>query len=58
MKVKIEFTLDVDVEAWDANYFTGTVPADVREDVRTYVFHGVMEQLRELGVLAERAQRG
>jgi hypothetical protein len=53
VKVRVTFTVDVDPEAWSLNYGTGTDPADVREDVRRYVENGAVEQLREVGVLAE-----
>jgi hypothetical protein len=48
-------TVDVDPEAWDMNYGTGTDPKTVRDDVREYVFHTVHEQLRNVDVLTEGA---
>ena len=54
MKVKIEFTVDIDQEAWELNY--GTPRSQIRDDVRSYVEHGVNTQFEGLGVLAERGE--
>ena len=35
MKVRVTVTLDIDPEAWDMNYGTGTTPAAVRADVQS-----------------------
>lgn len=35
MKIRMTFTLDVDEEAWAAEY--GAEPAGVRKDVKSYV---------------------
>lgn len=37
MKVSITLSVDVDVDAWDLAYGTGTKAKAVREDVRQYV---------------------
>lgn len=51
MKVKVSFTLDVDVQAWAAEY--GIDPAEVRADVRNHTEQGVRDQLGGLGLLNE-----
>jgi hypothetical protein len=50
MKVRCSFVVDVDPEAWDLNYGTGTQPAQVRNDVRRYVEEGARQQLISVGV--------
>ena len=37
MKVRVTLSLNVDPEAWDLAYGTGTDAAAVREDVKSYV---------------------
>ena len=49
MKVKIEFSVDIDVDAWCENY--GMRKKDVRDDVKEYVQYGALEQLAHVGVL-------
>ena len=51
MKIKIEFTVDVDVDAWDLNY--GTNRNEVRDDVKGYIKNIALSQLDVVGVLAE-----
>jgi len=51
MKIKIEFTVDVDPEAWELNYGTGR--NEIRNDVKGYVENIVLDQLDVVGVLAE-----
>lgn len=52
MKVKVSFTLDIDPDAWTANY--GVEGAkEIRADVQVYVENGVRDQLRDLGLLTE-----
>jgi hypothetical protein len=51
MKVHVEFTVDIDPEAWDAAYGTGTDPKVVREDVRIYVENVIRGQLYKLRLL-------
>lgn len=51
MKVRVTMTVDIDPEAWDLNYGTGTDAAAVREDVRTYIENGARDQLETVGVL-------
>ena len=53
MKVRVCVTVDIDPEAWDMNYGTGTDPATVREDVKTYLEYTVHDQLSIVGVLKE-----
>ena len=43
MKIKVEVTLDVDVEAWMLNY--GVEKSDVRGDVKFYFENICREQL-------------
>lgn len=52
MKVKVSFTVDVDPDAWDLNFGTGTDAATVRDDARRYVENGAVDQLRDLGLLS------
>ena len=49
MKVKIEFTVDINLPAWCENY--GIDPNEVRNDVKQYVQYGAIEQLDSVGVL-------
>lgn len=49
MKVRIEFTVDIDVDAWMLDY--GIDRGEVNADVKKYVKYGVMEHLAGLGVL-------
>jgi hypothetical protein len=37
MKVTVTLVLDVDPDAWDEIYGTGTKPRDIRSDVKTHV---------------------
>lgn len=53
LKVKIEFTVEIDMAAWVMNYGTPNSPVVVRADVREYARNEVIEQLRHVGVLAE-----
>lgn len=49
MKVKINFTVDIDAEAWAREY--GVPMNEVRTDVNRYVSHGMYDHLyRELGM--------
>lgn len=55
MKISINFTLDVDPEAWAVDYgIEGGAPA-VRADVKTYVQNTVHDHLQGLGMLTETA---
>ena len=49
MKVKIEFTINIDTDAWIETY--GTPPSEVRDDVKHYAEYIVEEQFRENGLL-------
>ena len=51
MIVKVTFSVDVDPDSWNLNYGTGTDPAAVRADVRTWCENGCYAELRELGLL-------
>jgi len=51
MKIKIEMTVDIDVDSWVLNY--GTELNDVRDDVKGYVKNIVLGQLEVIDVLAE-----
>ena len=50
MKVRIAFTVDVDVNAWADAY--GMDRKDVPNDVRAWAFHGIVSKLEEAGALA------
>lgn len=49
MKVKIEFTLDIDTESWVLNY--GTAPEYIRDDVKEHAENSLTDHFRELGLL-------
>jgi hypothetical protein len=51
MKVKIEFTLDIDVDAWMTDY--GLTADEVRDDVRAYAKQTVTEHFRDQGYLTD-----
>ncbi len=51
MKIKIDFTVDVDPDAWELNY--GTPRSEIRDNVKDYVLNIVLGQLDVVGVLAE-----
>lgn len=50
MKVRISFTVDIDVDAWMMNY--GVESGDVRKDVQVYVENGTRDHLGSLGLLS------
>jgi hypothetical protein len=54
MKVRVSFTVEVDPEAWMANY--GVERDQVRDDVRVYVENGMRDQLESVGVLVRSAK--
>ena len=41
MKLLVTLALEIDPEAWDTTYGTGTAAAAVRQDVREYVLNHV-----------------
>ena len=41
MKILVTLALEIDPEAWDTTYGTGTAAAAVRQDVREYVLNHV-----------------
>lgn len=51
IKVRVPITVEIDADAWHANYGTETV-AEVREDVRRYVTDAVAQHLDSVGVSA------
>ena len=51
MKIKIEFTVNIDPHAWELEY--GTPRNEIRECVQSYVKHGTLEQFDSLGVALE-----
>ena len=52
MKIKINFTVDVDVDAWCLAY--GVEPSEVREDVRCYIEFGTHDQFDGLDLLVKK----
>jgi hypothetical protein len=48
MKVRISFTIDIDADAWAAEY--GIDPKDVRKDVQSYVGSEAWSWLRDRGL--------
>lgn len=54
MKVRVAFTIDVDPQAWEANYgVPASDPGAIRRDVQTYVENGARDHMRDLGLLKE-----
>lgn len=51
MKVKIQFTLDIDAESWALEY--GVEPDEIPEDVRSLAVRMVEDHLASLGLLTE-----
>jgi len=49
MKVKIEFTVEIDPESWTMNYGVEGAAA-IREDVKEYCYHTIQDQLAMVGV--------
>lgn len=49
MRVRVTFTVDIDVDAWCTDY--GISPDAVREDVKAYCEHDMTEILRDHGHL-------
>jgi len=54
MKINIDFTVDIDVEAWWSNY--SVEPSEVREDVKCYVEYGTHDQFKGLGLLVKKRE--
>lgn len=58
-KVRISFTLDIDVETWATEYGTEPTVRAVAADVREHVASGVHAHMETLGVLSpERTEEG
>lgn len=53
MKIKIEFTIDVNEDAWATEY--GLPLSEVRADVKSYVENCVKDGLRSMELLTEGA---
>lgn len=54
MKIVVKVTVDIDPAAWTSNY--GVEGAkDIRADVQAYAHNLVTEQLRDVGVLADKS---
>jgi hypothetical protein len=49
VKVRVALTVDIDTEAWEADF--GVERTELRADVQEYVHHMVQDQLRQLGLL-------
>lgn len=43
MKINVVFTIEVDPATWNTSYGSGTSAAEVRADVREYVFNQVQQ---------------
>ncbi|WP_187298373.1 hypothetical protein [Rhodococcus sp. BS-15] len=52
MRVKIEYTIDIDIDAWAAEYNNGAYmsPAEVRADVKVHCEQMARSQLGSLGL--------
>jgi hypothetical protein len=48
MKVTVTIKLDIDEGSWMANF--GTNPKEVRQDIKTFVFGSIQEQLELSGI--------
>lgn len=55
MKVHVEFTVDIDPDAWTLNYGISGA-REIREDVKGYVEETAIEQLVLVGVLSEKQE--
>jgi len=54
MKVRCEFTVDIDPEAWEMTYgVPASDPAQMRKDVKEYVECGTRDLLRQNDVLVD-----
>jgi len=51
MKVRLDFTVDIDATAWIENY--GVEAQEVREDVKRYIQYIVIGQLDVMDALTE-----
>lgn len=49
MKVRIDFTIDINPNAWIDEY--GTEPSEIRSDVQRHVQNSSVAQLESLGML-------
>lgn len=56
LRVRVSFTVEIDREAWNMNYGTGTDAAAIRADVQTYIENGARDQLSDLDLLAKEVQ--
>jgi hypothetical protein len=54
MKIKINFTVDIDVDAWCLAY--GDEPSEVREAVKCYVEYGAKAQFDGLDLTTKPPQ--
>jgi hypothetical protein len=50
MKVKVSFEVDINTDAWDDEYGTGSV-TEIRSDVKRHIENMVRGQLESIGVL-------
>jgi len=54
MKVRIDFTLEIDQQQWADIFYLA--PNEVREDVKEYVRNIVLMQMQEIGVNVQGAE--
>ena len=54
MKVKINFTVDIDEKAWMCDY--DIEPREVRQDAKKHVCNGIHDHLYDLGLLNYKEQ--
>ena len=52
MKVKVSFTVEIDPEAWRANYGIYGI-THIREDVKAFAEQIVVEKFRQVGLVEE-----
>jgi hypothetical protein len=50
IKVKVEFTIEVNPHAWSLNYGTEQTVSAIRTDVRKHIEHSVHAQFDDLGL--------
>lgn len=53
MKIHVEFTVDIEPDAWTLNYGISGA-REIREDVKGYVEEAALNQLALVGVLREK----
>ena len=50
MKIKVEFTIEIDQKAWENEYRNGDKAADIRDSIRETARAAVVSELGSLGI--------